>query len=438
MRHLKAGLVGLLIGGAVATGALADGIQGARRRRSTKAACKIALVSYLSQGDYFEAYEAGVAASSEGAWRRLAHIPGQTGCRPPARADRAGDFSLGVQGIIVSHGQPEAVKDVIQKALDAGIKVVVKDIDIGNPKVPLDLAERSRDRAAGSRRGAEGTTETSFDGGLCLRRWASVRSSCAAKSGPMSRRPIRESSQKAVWGAVDSNTATTVASQTAAVLRAHRRARHDRRQRPADRPRTRNTARNGKRASISRSRRSTAKGGVKGRPLQYVFEDSQADPRQSVAIAQKFVSDPKIVVEVGDFSSTASMAASPIYQRAGLVQFGFTNSHPNFTKGGDFMWSNSVSQADEQPRLAKYAADLGLKRSPCSISTPTGAAQPEIFVRGRQGQRRRVVASKAISPTRRISARRWCACATPSPTAIILISYYADGALIARQSAPSA
>src|SRR5580704_18189451 len=57
-------------------------------------------------------------------------------------------------------------------------------------------------------------------------------------------------------------------------------------------------------------------GGIKGRPLQYVFEDTQADPRQTVAIAQKFVSDPKIVVELGDFSSTASMAASSIYQRA--------------------------------------------------------------------------------------------------------------------------
>src|SRR5271156_1424330 len=31
-----------------------------------------------------------------------------------------------------------------------------------------------------------------------------------------------------------------------------------------------------------------SKGGVKGRQLQYVFEDSQADPRQTVAIAQKF------------------------------------------------------------------------------------------------------------------------------------------------------
>lgn len=72
-----------------------------------------------------------------------------------------------------------------------------------------------------------------------------------------------------------------------------------------------------------------ANGGVLGRPFAYVFEDSQSDPRQSVAIAQKFVNDPKIAIELGDFSSPASMAASPIYQRAGLVQFGFTNSHPD-------------------------------------------------------------------------------------------------------------
>src|SRR5258708_1518424 len=106
-----------------------------------------------------------------------------------------------------------------------------------------------------------------------------------------------------------------------------------------------------------------ASGGINGRKLAYSFEDSQSDPRQSVAIAQKFVSDPRIVLELGDLSSPASMAASPIYQRAGLVQFGFTNSHPDFTKGGDFMWSTSVSQADEQPLLALYAVShLGLKK----------------------------------------------------------------------------
>src|SRR5512145_2036630 len=46
-------------------------------------------------------------------------------------------------------------------------------------------------------------------------------------------------------------------------------------------------------------------GGVSGRTLSYVFEDSQSDPKQSIAVAQKFVANPKIVIELGDFSSPA-------------------------------------------------------------------------------------------------------------------------------------
>src|ERR1700759_3452167 len=75
-------------------------------------------------------------------------------------------------------------------------------------------------------------------------------------------------------------------------------------------------------------------GGVRGRSLAYIFNDSQSDPRQAVAVAQKFVTDERIAIVLGDFSSTASMAASPVYQRAGLPQLGFTNSHPDFTKTG--------------------------------------------------------------------------------------------------------
>src|SRR5919206_2273095 len=32
-------------------------------------------------------------------------------------------------------------------------------------------------------------------------------------------------------------------------------------------------------------------GGINGRPLQYVFEDSQSDPRQTVTVARKYVAD---------------------------------------------------------------------------------------------------------------------------------------------------
>jgi simple sugar transport system substrate-binding protein len=60
MRHLKAGLIGLLITTSVARVALAGVIKGVPAPFD-KGGVKIALVSYFSQGDYFETYEAGVA-----------------------------------------------------------------------------------------------------------------------------------------------------------------------------------------------------------------------------------------------------------------------------------------------------------------------------------------------------------------------------------------
>jgi branched-chain amino acid transport system substrate-binding protein len=179
-----------------------------------------------------------------------------------------------------------------------------------------------------------------------------------------------------------------------------------------------------------------AAGDINGRKLAYTFEDSQSDPRQSVAIAQKFVSDPKIVMELGDFSSPASMAASPIYQRAGLVQFGFTNSHPDFTKGGDFMWSTSVSQADEQPLLALYAVrHLGLKKlAVLHQNTDWGRTSRDYFVNAAKGYGAEVVVTEGYIADDRDFRSTLVRVRDANPDGLILISYYSDGALIARQA----
>jgi branched-chain amino acid transport system substrate-binding protein len=179
-----------------------------------------------------------------------------------------------------------------------------------------------------------------------------------------------------------------------------------------------------------------ATGGINGRKLAYTFEDSQSDPRQSVAIAQKFVSDPNIVMELGDFSSPASMAASPIYQRAGLVQFGFTNSHPDFTKGGDFIWSTSVSQADEQPLLALYAVrHLGLKKlAVLHLNTDWGRTSRDYFVKAAKELGAEVVIAEGYIAEERDFRSTLVRVRDANPDGLILISYYSDGALIARQA----
>ncbi len=176
-------------------------------------------------------------------------------------------------------------------------------------------------------------------------------------------------------------------------------------------------------------------GGIKGRPLTYIFEDTQSDPRQSVAVAQKFVADKRIVAELGDFASPASMAASPIYQRAKLVQFGFTNSHPDFTKGGDYMWSNSVSQADEQPLSAAFAVKrLGMKRiAVLHLNTDWGRTSKDIFIKAAKEYGAEVVATEGYLPDEKDFRSTIVRVRDAKPDGLMLISYYSDAALIARQ-----
>jgi len=166
-----------------------------------------------------------------------------------------------------------------------------------------------------------------------------------------------------------------------------------------------------------------------------VFEDSQSDPRQSVAVAQKLVADPRIVIELGDFSSPASMAASPIYQRAKLVQFGFTNSHPDFTKGGDHMWSNSTNQAEEQPKLYDFAAAVGLKRpAVLHLNTDWGRTAKDAFVKAAEAAGTPVVAAEGYLSAEQDFRPTLVRVRDANPDGLVLLSYYADGALICRQA----
>jgi branched-chain amino acid transport system substrate-binding protein len=175
--------------------------------------------------------------------------------------------------------------------------------------------------------------------------------------------------------------------------------------------------------------------GINGRKLQYEFEDSQSDPKQSVVVAQKFVADPRIVAELGDFSSTASMAASPIYQRAGLVQFGFTNSHPDFTKGGDYMWSNSITQNDSAPSLADYVVkDLGLKRlAVFNLNTDWGKTTFDLFAQRAKENGAEIVANQAYLADEKDFVSALTTVKNANPDGVILISYYNDAALIVQQ-----
>jgi branched-chain amino acid transport system substrate-binding protein len=104
-----------------------------------------------------------------------------------------------------------------------------------------------------------------------------------------------------------------------------------------------------------------AKGGIDGHPVVLKYEDSQSDPKQSVAVAQKFVGDDSISLVFGDYSSAASIPASPIYTAGKLVQYGFNNSNPDFTaKGSQYQWSTSITTSATYTWTADYIKKQGI------------------------------------------------------------------------------
>lgn len=106
---------------------------------------KIALVRYLSTGDFFQAYLAGVETQAAALGVDLRILDSRQDAALQAdMVDQA--IALGVDGIVVQHGLTESMQEAVQRAIDAGIKVVAFDVNVENDAVP-QVEQSDRDLA---------------------------------------------------------------------------------------------------------------------------------------------------------------------------------------------------------------------------------------------------------------------------------------------------
>lgn len=106
---------------------------------------KIALVRYLSTGDFFQAYLSGVERQAAALGVDLRILDSRQDAALQAdMVDQA--IALGVDGIIVQHGLTESMQEAVQRAVEAGIKVVAFDVNVENSAVP-QVEQSDRDLA---------------------------------------------------------------------------------------------------------------------------------------------------------------------------------------------------------------------------------------------------------------------------------------------------
>ncbi|SOE47493.1 Leucine-, isoleucine-, valine-, threonine-, and alanine-binding protein [plant metagenome] len=92
-----------------------------------------------------------------------------------------------------------------------------------------------------------------------------------------------------------------------------------------------------------------AAGGVNGNKISLVVEDEQGRKEEAINVFRKLVFQDKVLMVFGPTLSNSAQAAHPIAQGAKTVAFGTSNTADGITSIGNFIFRNSVTEADVLP-----------------------------------------------------------------------------------------
>lgn len=106
-----------------------------------------------------------------------------------------------------------------------------------------------------------------------------------------------------------------------------------------------------------------AGGGINGNKIQLVIEDEQGKKEEAINVFKKLIFQDQVLMVFGPTLSNSAQAADPIAQGAKTVVFGTSNTADGITSIGDFVFRNSVTEADVLPETLKMAAKkAGVKK----------------------------------------------------------------------------
>lgn len=98
-----------------------------------------------------------------------------------------------------------------------------------------------------------------------------------------------------------------------------------------------------------------ASGVLKGDRIVLQFEDEAGKKEQAIDVFKKLIFQDKVLMLFGPTLSNSAQAADPIAQAAKTVVFGTSNTADGITSIGDYVFRNSVTEADVLPETLRVA-----------------------------------------------------------------------------------
>lgn len=124
-----------------------------------------------------------------------------------------------------------------------------------------------------------------------------------------------------------------------------------------------------------------ANGGINGRKLAVLYEDSQSDPKAATSALEKLIASAHVPTVIGDIASSSVLAMAPIAERNQVVLLSPGASNPDISDAGSFIFRNWQSDALEGEIDARHAFSvLGWRRVACLyVNNAYGAGLNKVF-----------------------------------------------------------
>jgi branched-chain amino acid transport system substrate-binding protein len=103
--------------------------------------------------------------------------------------------------------------------------------------------------------------------------------------------------------------------------------------------------------------------GIHGDKIELVIEDEQGKKEEAINVFKKLIFQDKVLMLFGPTLSNSAQASDPVAQGGKVVAFGTSNTADGITSIGNYVFRNSVTEADILPVTLKIAAQkTGLKK----------------------------------------------------------------------------
>lgn len=123
-------------------------------------------------------------------------------------------------------------------------------------------------------------------------------------------------------------------------------------------------------------------GGIKGKKLRLIYEDSEGHPQKAVSAAQKLIQQDKVITILGALWSSPTLAVAPIVERNKVVLLSSGSSSPKVTDAGDYIFRNELSDLYGAEETAKLFFGIGFKNiAILYINNDFGIAQKDVTER---------------------------------------------------------